>query len=111
MLRFSFATAVTVTVVAKKLESEKLQSLEWVCSGIERVSAGIWRVLHSSVLHGDSLPLPHAEETVIDNLAALALAVTKVFCIFVSIGYKRIVYQQNIITSYFTQRKLRNYHL
>ena len=36
MLRFSFAMAVTVTVVAIKLESEKLQSLERVCCGIER---------------------------------------------------------------------------
>ena len=73
MLRFSFATAVTVTVVAKKLESEKLQSLERVCCGIERVSAGIWRVLHSSCLHGDALPQPHTEKAVIDDVVAVVL--------------------------------------
>ena len=42
MLRFSFSTAVTVTVVAKKSRgANKLQSLERACSGIDRVSAGI----------------------------------------------------------------------
>ena len=87
MLRFSFATAVTVTVVAKKLEIEKLQSLEWVCSGIERVSVEICRALHSSVLRGDSLLQPHTEETVIDDVATLYLAFTKVLCDLVSIGY------------------------
>ena len=56
------------------------------CSGIERVSAGIWRVLHSSVSHGDSLPRPHTEETVIDDAATLYLALTEVLCILVSIG-------------------------
>ena len=87
MLRFSFATAVIVTMVAKKLESEKLQSLEWVCSGIERVSVGKWLAIHSSSLHGDPLPQHHTEETVIDDVATLYLAFTKVLCILVFIGY------------------------
>jgi len=43
------------------------------------------------------------------HFSGLFLAVTKVLCTFVSIGYKRIVYQFHIVTSYFTQRKLRNF--
>ena len=110
MLRFSFATAVTVTVVAKYRGANKLQSLERVCCEIERVSAGKWLAIHSSSLHGDPLPQPHTEETVIDDVAALYLAFTKELCILVSIGYKRIVYQLHIVTSCFTQRKLRNFN-
>ncbi len=45
----------------------------------------------------------------IHHFSGLFLAVTKVFCTLVSIGNKRIVYQFHIITSYFTQRKLRNF--
>ena len=45
----------------------------------------------------------------IHHFAGLFLAVTKVLCTLVSIGYKRIVYQFHIVTSYITQRKLRNY--
>jgi hypothetical protein len=43
------------------------------------------------------------------HFSGLFLAVTKVLCTLVSIGYKRIVYQLHIVTSYFTQRKLRNF--
>ncbi len=43
------------------------------------------------------------------HFAGLVLAVTKVFRPLVSIGHKRIVYQLHIVTSYFTQRKLRNF--
>ena len=35
--------------------------------------AGIWRAIHSSSSHGDSLPQPHTEETVIYNVAAVVL--------------------------------------
>ena len=45
----------------------------------------------------------------IHHFAGLFLAVTKVLCTLVSIGHKRIVYQFHIVTSYFTQRKLRNF--
>ena len=72
------------------------------CNGIKRVSAGIWLAIHSSSLHSDSLPQPYAEETVIDDVATLYLAFTKVLCRFLtnclSVSYCHFIFYAAEIT-------------